>query len=229
MIAIKKNIGTAAAIIFILVLSCSIMYFVEMSAGEYFIKSLWKIGAFLVLPMVYSGLNKNISFKDFFLIKSKKQILQSLVLGVGVYIFILCGYYLLKDFIDLTRIAGLLTESTKVNKENFLFVALYISFINSLLEEFFFRGFAFLSLSKRLTPFTAYFISALAFSLYHVAILAQWFNIWLFILIIVGLFVSGIFFNWLNEKNNNIYNSWLVHMFANFGINTIGFIMFWQL
>ena len=30
-----------------------------------------------------------------------------------------------------------------VNAGNFVFVALYISIVNSLLEEFFFRGFAF--------------------------------------------------------------------------------------
>ena len=30
----------------------------------------------------------------------------------------------------------------------------------------------------------------------------------------------------VNEKYNNIYLSWLIHMFANFATNTIGFILF---
>lgn len=217
---------TAFSIVFLLALSCVAMYFVEMSAVGYFIKSAWKIGAFLLLPLIYCGLDKNISIKDYFSIRSGKQFLISLVLGAGVYAFIFCAYLLFAGFIDLNKISGLLSENANIDKDNFIFIALYISFINSLLEEFFFRGFAFLSLSKYLKPFAAHSISALAFSLYHVAILANWFSVWLFILVVFGLFISGLFFNWLNIKNKNIYNSWLVHMFANFGINTIGLLMF---
>lgn len=217
---------TATGIIILLIVSCLIMYNVENSFNGYIIKSLWKIGAFALLPLIYSCFDKQVSIKDFFLVSSKKQIIVSLALGAAVYAFIFCGYLAVAGLIDLERIAGLLSENVKISKDNFVFVALYISFINSLLEEFFFRGFGFLSLKKVLHPILAYIISALAFSLYHVAILANWFSPWMFILIISGLFISGLFFNWLNEKSNNIYNSWLVHMFANFSINTVGFIMF---
>lgn len=36
---------------------------------------------------------------------------------------------------------------------------------------------------------------------------------------------GGLIFNWLNEKLGCIYGSWLTHMFANFAINTIGFLL----
>lgn len=223
----KKSPVAALGIIGILLISCIIMYFVEASVRSgYLVKSVWKIGAFLILPLLYCVFDRNIILGDFFRLNSGKQALLSLGLGAIVYVLIFVGYLLLKSFIDLENIAGLLTENLKINKENFLFVALYIAFINSLLEEFFFRGFAFLSLKKMLPRPLAYMISALAFALYHVAILANWFSPWLFILTIAGLFISGLFFNLLNEKNGNIYNSWLVHMFANFGINTVGLLMF---
>jgi CAAX amino terminal protease family. len=45
-------------------------------------------------------------------------------------------------------------------------------------------------------------------------------------LLIAGLFFAGLVFNWLNEKAETIYASWMVHMFANFAINTIGYILF---
>ena len=32
--------------------------------------------------------------------------------------------------------------------------------------------------------------------------------------------------DYLNERCENIYMSWLVHMFANFAINTVGCILF---
>ena len=52
-----------------------------------------------------------------------------------------------------------------------------------------------------------------------------WFSPWLFGLVLVGLTVGGIVFNLLNRWTGTIYCSWLVHMFANFAINTIGFIL----
>ena len=54
----------------------------------------------------------------------------------------------------------------------------------------------------------------------------NWFNWILFIVAMLGLFIGGLLFNYLNEENENIYSSWLVHMFANFAINTVGFIMY---
>ena len=103
---------------------------------------------------------------------------------------------------------------------------IYISFINSLLEEFFFRGFAFLSLKRLTGRGFAYVFSSLSFALYHVAMMIGWFSLPLFMLMLAGLFVGGMIFNYLNEKCENVYTSWLVHMFANLGINTVGFILF---
>ena len=96
--------------------------------------------------------------------------------------------------------------------------------MNSLLEELFFRGFLFLNLKHRSRRF-AYVFSAGAFAAYHVAMMIGWFSPVLWLLVMAGLFVGGLIFNWLNEKQESIYPSWLVHMFANFAINTIGFIL----
>ena len=135
-------------------------------------------------------------------------------------------YFLLKDVFDFSAVTTTLTANIGVNGKNFIFVSLYISFINSLLEEFFFRGFAFLTLKKRASRFYAYCFSALIFALYHVAMMIGWFSWEVFAIILLGLFVGGLLFNVLNEKSNTIYPSWFVHMFANFAINTVGFILF---
>ncbi|MGL5352551.1 MAG: CPBP family intramembrane glutamic endopeptidase, partial [Clostridium sp.] len=181
---------------------------------------------FAAIPLIYCGFNKSISLKDYFKIGCKKQLLLSLLLGFGVYFFIIGAFLITRNFIDLSEISNSLNDGLNVSKNNFIYVAIYISFINSLLEEFFFRGFIFLSLKKYSSRTFSYLFSAFAFSLYHVAIIINWFNIFIFLLILFGLVVAGLLFNWLNEKNENIYNSWLVHMFANFAINTIGIVMF---
>lgn len=194
-------------------------------SADYAVKSAIKLALFLLLPLIYCLIDKTVSFKSLFII-NKKSVLTSLGMGLAVYIIIIGAYFGAGRFFDLSNITSSLTDNIGVSKGNFVFVAIYISFINSLLEEFFFRGFAFLSLKKLAGRKTAYIFSATAFSLYHIAIMASWFSIWLLILIVLSLFIAGLMFNILNEKNENIYNSWLVHMFANFAINTIGFILF---
>ncbi|MDY0235595.1 MAG: type II CAAX endopeptidase family protein [Gudongella sp.] len=192
----------------------------------YISKSLIKIALFLVIPFIIAYLRENKNIFEYLKPKDKKSLFISIALGLGVYVLIIGAYFLISPFIDSTSIKKILSEDLGVNRDNFIFVAIYISFINSLLEEFFFRGFLFLKLLGKTTRKTAYIISAGLFAMYHVAIMGGWFTPYLFILAMIGLFVGGILFNYLNEKNNTILNSWLVHMMANFAINHIGLMMF---
>ena len=72
----------------------------------------------------------------------------------------------------------------------------------------------------------AYIFSASFFALYHVGMMIGYYGVHILALVVVGLFAAGIMFNYVNEKSENIYTSWLVHMFANFSINTVGAILF---
>ena len=72
----------------------------------------------------------------------------------------------------------------------------------------------------------AYIFSSLIFAFYHIGMTFGWVHIFVFILGFVGLIIGGMIFNYLNDKTDNIYSSWIVHMLINFGINTIGFILF---
>ncbi len=204
---------------------CGIMLVVDgIWQPGYFIKSMIKIALFLLIPLLASRLTPELRLKT--LLRPKKEGLGlALGLGLGVYGLIVGGYFVLRNFIDFSGIAGNLAASTGVTRENFLLVSLYISFANSLLEEFFFRGFCFWGLKNSIGKGFAYGFSAVAFSLYHTAMMFGWFAWWIFALALVGLFVGGCIFNWLNEKQQTIYTSWLTHMFANFAINTIGFIL----
>ncbi|QIB69197.1 CPBP family intramembrane metalloprotease [Aminipila butyrica] len=191
----------------------------------YGIKSTLKIITFLFVPFYYGGVNKNIKLKSLFVFR-RKGMIHGILMGAGVYAFILACYFTIGTFFNFSRVTEALNENMGVTRENFVFVAIYISFVNSLLEEFFFRGFVFTNLKRLGGRKSAYWISATAFGLYHIAMMRGWFSFWLFILLLMALVGAGIFFNWLNEKQENIYNSWFVHMSANFSINTVGFILF---
>ena len=216
----------ATAIIAIVVFCCAVMAVVDgIIQPHYAVKSAVKVALFLILPFGYSFINKELSLKSLFM-ANKKGIGIALLLCIPVYIVILGGYLLLKDVFDFSAVTSSLTGNIGVSKENFPIVALYISFVNSLLEEFFFRGFAFLTLRKAVSEKTAYIFSSAVFALYHIAIMTGWFSAGVFAITLSGLFIGGLIFNLLNSKSGNIYTSWFVHMFANFAINTIGFMLF---
>ena len=204
---------------------CGIMALVDgLWQPGYAVKSAVKLAVFGLLPLVLTKAFKLISFKELFLFR-KKGFVTALGLGLGIYALILGGYFLLRNMFDFSGIAGSLTENAGVTKDNFLYVSLYISFVNSLLEEFFFRGFLFRNLKERSKPVMAYGISAVLFAVYHIAMMIGWFGFGLNALVLLGLTAGGLIFNRLNERLGCIYGSWLTHMFANFAINTIGFLL----
>lgn len=214
-------------IILIVLIGCLIMGFIDaVIRPDYLVKSFIKIMLFSIMPIIYSRYDKELNLSSLFKVKSKREIIIALLAGLAVFLFILGAYLIIGRFFDFSNVTSSLSENIGVDKENFILVAIYISFVNSLLEEFFIRGFAFLKLKEVSTRKFAYIFSALAFALYHVAMMIGWFDISLFILTIGGLFIGGLIFNYFNEKYKNIYVSWLIHMFANFAINYIGFMLF---
>ena len=214
-------------IILIVLIGCLIMGFIDaVIRPDYLVKSFIKIMLFSIMPIIYSRYDKELNLSYLFKVKSKREIIIALLAGLAVFLFILGAYLIIGRFFDFSNVTSSLSENIGVDKENFILVAIYISFVNSLLEEFFIRGFAFLKLKEVSTRKFAYIFSALAFALYHVAMMIGWFDISLFILTIGGLFIGGLIFNYFNEKYKNIYVSWLIHMFANFAINYIGFMLF---
>ena len=222
----KNNTKKAILMIALIVAFCVLMAVIDgILKADYFIKSIIKLVMFLILPALYSFCDKEIDIKKVF-IPEKKGIKPVILLGVSVYITILGGYLLLKDVFDFSSVTGALTKNIGVTGENFIFVSLYISFVNSLLEEFFFRGFAFITLKRITGRRFAYLFSAAVFAIYHIAMMIGWFSMDVFLIIMAGLFAGGLIFNYLNEKSGTVYPSWLVHIFANFAINTVGFILF---
>ena len=222
----KNNTKKAILMITLVSLFCVLMAVIDgVLKANYFLKSIIKLVLFLILPALYSLFDKDIKINEVF-IPEKKGLKLALILCVLVYVVILGGYLLLKDVFDFSSITTSLTSNIGVTGKNFIFVSLYISFVNSLLEEFFFRGFAFLTLKRITGRKFAYLFSAAVFAVYHIAMMIGWFDLYMFLIIMAGLFAGGLIFNYLNERSSTIYPSWLVHMFANFAINTIGFMLF---
>ena len=191
---------------------------------NYWVKAAIKLVLFLVLPLaVYYRTNPQ-ELRTLFRF-GRSSMVRALVLGGGVYLVIVGGYFALRTVYDFSPIVDQLAAGEGVHAGNFLYVGTYIALVNSLLEEFFFRGFAFLTLRRVMPAGAACCFSAAAFALYHVGMTLGWFSPVLFLLALAGLFAGGCLFNGLDGKDGSLWTSWLVHLCANLAINTVGCIL----
>lgn len=217
----KKGIAIAFAI---MILCIAISIVDGIISPPYFVKSAIKVFLFALIPFVIMRI-EICPLSDIF--KSNRRASKiSLCLGLTFFVLVIAVYFLLRGTIDFSGITESLSGGEGITKELFPFVAIYIALVNSFLEEFFFRFFSFHFLGKYTGKRFAFFFSATVFALYHVSILSGWFSPLLSFLLIAGLVASGIIFNLL-DSNGGILPSWLLHMFANLAINSIGMILFY--
>lgn len=225
----SAGIRRALPVLLLTTLGCAIMAWVEgVLQPVYPVKSALKLLVFLGLPALYGVLTGDRTLPAVFRRPGKRELLPAALLALGVFVVIWGGYLVL----GLERFTAGVTENLAakegITAATFPIAALYISFINSMLEEFFFRGFACLHLRDRGPGSLAvgFFCSALAFGLYHVCIMDGWFPPFLFVLFTIGLTLVGLLFNALDLQSGSVWPAWLVHMAANLAINTIGLHLF---
>ena len=188
-----------------------ILYFVEqVFMLPYLVKTLIKLPLFVIYPMMC--LKK---------IKVRTSYKKTRITALFVFTVIIVAFLLFRGFIDLDAIRYDMTHRMLIDKSLFVIAALYTVFINSFAEEIFFRGFIFKGLLKY-SKDLAYLISALAFAVYHVAIFLTWFSLPIILLILFGLFVGGLIFNYFVEETDSILASYLIHITADLAIVLIG-------
>jgi len=220
----NKSLRKSLELIALVIVSCIAMAIIEVIIEPaYFIKSLLKITFFFIVPFFFIRLKNERVFADSFAL-NRKNVLNLLGLGLVIYIVIMVAFFLTKGIFDYSTLVKSLSTDQNVSHKSFIWIALYISFCNSLLEEFLFRFVAFIKLSEYTTKKVAYSFSSIAFALYHIAMVGGSFPLPLLLLALVGLAIGGLIFNYVDHKNKNIYNSWIIHMFADFALMTIWYI-----
>lgn len=220
----KKARKEQLGIIVIVIICCIIMALFEtIIEPAYLVKSAAKVTVFLLLPLITMKL-LNIKIFDNNFALNKKDIIKLLLLGAAIYAAIIGAYFLTRNIFDYSSLVNSQMADQKVDNNNFIWVALYISFGNSFLEEFLFRFVSFIKLSEFISKKIAYVFSSVMFAVYHIAMIGSSFPLPLLILALFGLAAGGLIFDYVDDKNKNIYNSWIVHMFADLAIVTIWYI-----
>jgi len=192
----------------------------------YFLKVAIKVPLFAAIPAVYFLIFKEErrDFKSMFT-TPLSSLRSTFLLCAGIYGVIFVGFRLTASVIDYSNVSDSLAAGMGISADNFLWVALYISLINSFLEELFFRGYGFITLKQHMGRHLSHLVSAALFALYHVGMLWEMFSLPVLITLLAGLVAAGWIFNRLNEHSGSIYPSWLVHLSANLAINTVGCIL----
>lgn len=188
---------------------------------SYPIKTVAKLLLFVGIPLIVLY-KKEIQYLQFKKTNRQNQHV-AILLGILILSMIILSFYLLDSFIDIDLILLNLTNNG-VTPTVFPFIALYILLGNSLLEEFFFRGF----LTQFFTrTWCRIFIPSFFFAIYHISIFLTWFSLPLLLLAITGLWIGGMLFQIVNEKSGTILSSWIMHMFADAGIILVGIYIFY--
>lgn len=222
---LKINKSKIAFIIISSLLVCSAIASLDLIFHlSYVPKSAIKILLFTLPVFLYKLIFKNSYIAQQVKNPEKKNLKISALIAVGVSLVIIAAYFIFKDYISAENIRDNLAKRENIDASNFLYVALHIAFVNSLLEEIFFRAFIFYYLNKLNLRIFAYMYSSLLFSLYHVTTIAAWFDWWLNFIIIVALFVVGLIFDYFCEKANSFLAPWFLHIVANLSINGIAWV-----
>ena len=190
--------------------------------NAYLYTSAFKVFIFILCPYLYCRVSKNVQFKDLLSLFSmhcnRRNIRHAFLLGLGVFTFIVIMFTILLPQLDHAAINAALAANS-ITPGNAIFVFIYIVVINAALEQFFFRGFVFMTLHRMELKRYAHAYSALLFSFYHIPILFGAVTPAILVLCTVGLVAAGLIFNFLALKFNSITGSLIVHISANLALN----------
>lgn len=203
-------------------MSIALLLWVEQGLEvSYLLKTVTKVSLFLAIPFLLFR-KKGFTFLRF-PNADRKSLLISIGLGTSIMSLILFAFILLYSYIDIDSLLLQLDE-IGVTSGLFPFIALYILFGNSLLEEFFFRGL----LPDCISNFQyRLLIPSFLFAIYHVSIFLTWFSFPILVLAVFGLWLGGAIFQFINERSGTILPSWIIHMFADAGVLLIGVYIFY--
>lgn len=209
-------------------LLCAIILFVieQIFMVNYLIKTASKIilfsssQIFLIKYLRKTTLKEGMNLKKIDL----KTLNLGLALGALAGMILVGTFLLVKSLIDMDYIFLELATKSKITAANYYIATTYFTFGNSFIEEFFFRGFIFLNLYKMGYKKLAYLFSSGLFALYHIGIFRTWFSIEIMLLCLVGLFLVGLVFDYVDTKSDNFLNSWAIHIIADAVIVAIGYM-----
>ena len=183
--------------------------------------SLYKL-CFLLPPLLYCHLRgigvrvELLRFGDW-----RRRLPWALGLG-GLAAVSFWGLFLLLGdrLLDKARIVDQLGAQFSVTAKIVVPIGLFTIVVNSLLEEFFYRGFG-VGLLRRRSRLLAALLPAAVFTAHHLLFLRSWLDPLPLTIAAAGLLVFALALAWLYEQAGSIVAPWVTHVIADLAMMSI--------
>lgn len=190
--------------------------------------SIYKI-AFIVPPLIYCYVhaisipNRIVKFRNW-----RNGLGTSIGIGLCAVLIFWGLYYLLGDLLlDQDRIVRQLEEQFSVTAATVFFIAPFTIILNSLLEEFFYRGFGFGLLVEK-NKVLGYLLPATVYTIEHVLFFQEWLDLLPFAIASAGLFIFAIVLEKIYAATNTLVAPWIIHIFGDVAMMGVAVWMLYQ-
>jgi membrane protease YdiL (CAAX protease family) len=165
---------------------------------------------------------------------SRRPSAQGMLLGTVFGLIVVGASWLVFNFL-LRETGAFANASVKIGKRlgeigidtiwKYVALGVFYSLVHSLMEEYYWRWFAFGQLRRLLRLWPAITLSSLAFMGHHVVVLGEFFNElpWVAWLLSSAVAVGGVFWAWLYDRTGSLLGPWLSHLIIDAGIFWVGF------
>jgi membrane protease YdiL (CAAX protease family) len=187
--------------------------------------SAYKI-AFLLLPLIYCRLHGISVRRDVLKLQNWRRGLKwTLALGLLAILIFWGAYFALGDLLlDRSKIVAKIGTQFSVNSRTVFLIAPITIVLNSLLEEFFYRGFAFGLLVQR-NRAVGYVLPAVVFTVQHVLFIYDWMGWVPFAMAVAGLFVFAVVLERVYAETETLVAPWIIHVFGDVAMMGIAVTM----
>lgn len=140
-------------------------------------------------------------------------------------VIFLSYWWIAKPFLDESALKNMLKGVGITHVYQYLLLAIYLTFVNSLIEEYVFRWFFYKQFQRIFSDHFAIVASALLFTLHHSVVLAAYVPWYFNALASLGVLSGGLLWSWLYYRYGQIWPSYVSHIGADVGVFLIGYQM----
>ena len=190
--------------------------------GLYFFAKIWILLLPLLWPRFVEG--QPIPWPP----RSARGLLTGLVSGLLIGVVILLAFLLFGDtLVDRAFLQDQVARNGLNDPLRYTLLALYLCFINALLEEYVWRQFVFQKCETLVGAMPAVVLSAIFFTLHHVIALKAQFGLGMTILGSLGVLGGGLIWSWCYLRFRSLWPGYVSHILADIAIFAIGaFLIF---
>ena len=198
---------------------CYFGFFVEQSSAQ-ILYSITRV-LLVLLPIAWIMLVDKDKFP--FVRFKKDGLLAGVLSGLIIGASLIALYFLFfKNILDFTMLKYKATQ-LGFSGTNFIFLAIFITIINSSIEEYYWRWFAFTKLRNVVSSRKAILISAFGFSFHHIIVLISYFGIPFGMLFSFGVFLGGLIWAYFYDKYDSILPCIVSHLIIDAAVMAIGY------